>query len=117
MLKKGVGEPADSAAGFRDVSLGYDKVAALIGSSKPNVKGLLEALQRKLAIEVVGEENSRIRQCRTYRVFSQADILRRRRSRLWVVPGRGPGVVGRGSDFSKKVPGPNTKAEIPAAAC
>ena len=79
------GEPADSAAGFRDVSLGYDKVAALIGSSKPHVKRLLEALLRKLAIEVVGEENSRIRQGRTYRVYSQADTLRRRREAgyLW----------------------------------
>ena len=40
---------------------------------------------RKLAIEVVGEENSRIRQGRTYRVYSQAEILRRRREAgyLW----------------------------------
>jgi hypothetical protein len=49
------------------------------------VRRLVEALPRKLATEVVGEENSRLRQGRTYRVYSPAEILRRRREAgyLW----------------------------------
>jgi hypothetical protein len=74
-----LGGAADCADAFRDVSIGYDKLADLAGGSKPHVKRLLEALQRKLAIEVVGAENSGARQGKSYRVYGAPEILRRRR--------------------------------------
>jgi hypothetical protein len=45
----------------------------------------VKALQRKLAIEVVGTENSGARRGKTYRVYGAAEILRRRREAgyLW----------------------------------
>jgi hypothetical protein len=74
-----LGGPAERADAFREVSIGYDKLAALAGGSKPHVKRLVEALQRKLAIEVVGAENSGARRGKTYHVYGAAEILRRRR--------------------------------------
>ena len=75
---------------FRDVSIGYDKLAALVGGSKRNVQRLTESLLRKLAIQIIRAEDSGIRQGKTYRVYSMTEILRRRREvgYTWVLRNR-----------------------------
>src|SRR5438045_8317031 len=69
----------------RDVSIGYDKLAVLARASKRHLQRLTASLAEKLALEVVGQENSRLRQGKTYRVYGIAEILRRRREAgyLW----------------------------------
>ena len=64
---------------FRDVSIGYDKLAALVGGSERNVQRSTESLLRKLAIQIICAEDSGIRQGKMYRVYSMTEILRRRR--------------------------------------
>jgi hypothetical protein len=73
------GGPPDRKDEFRDVSIGYDKLAALIGGSKRNVQRLAESLIRKLAIQIVRSEDSGTRLGKTYRVFGMAEILKRRK--------------------------------------
>lgn len=70
---------------YRDVSIGYDKLAALARASKRTVQRLVEILIEKLAIEAVAAENSAIRQGKTYRVYGTPEIERRRREAgyLW----------------------------------
>jgi hypothetical protein len=73
------GGPPDRKDEFRDVSIGYDKLAALVGGSKRNVQRLAESLVRKLAIQIIRVEDSGTRQGKTYRVFGMAEVLRRRK--------------------------------------
>jgi hypothetical protein len=76
--------PPDRQDEYRDVAIGYDKLAALVGGSKRNIQRLAEILKRKLAIEVVREEKSGLRQGKTYRVYGMAEILRRRKEAGYV---------------------------------
>jgi hypothetical protein len=82
--------PPDSPDPYRDVTIGYDKLAALVGGSKRNMQRLAEILQRKLALEVLREENSGLRQGKTYRVYGMAEILRRRNEAgyVWIFRNR-----------------------------
>lgn len=74
-----VGGPPDRKDAYRDVTIGYDKLAAQTRGSKRNVQRLVEILKRKLAIEVLLEEDSGRRQGKTYRIYGMAEVLRRRR--------------------------------------
>jgi hypothetical protein len=75
---------------YRDVTIGYDKLAALVRTSKRTVQRLGQSLQRKLAIEVLQPENCGIRQGKTYRVYGTAEVLRRRMEAgyLWSLSNR-----------------------------
>lgn len=75
---------------FRDVTIGYDRLAATVGGSKRNVQRLVESLLQKFAIQILRAEDSGIRQGKTYRVYSMTEILRRRREAgyTWVLRNR-----------------------------
>jgi hypothetical protein len=75
---------------FRDVTIGYDRLAAVMGGSKRNVQRLVESLLQKYAIQILRAEDSGIRQGKTYRVYSMTEILRRRRDAgyTWVLRNR-----------------------------
>jgi hypothetical protein len=85
-----LGGPAETEDPYRDVSIGYDKLAALARAFKGTIHRLTKTLTQKLAIEVVGVENSALRQGKTWRVYGAAEILRRRREAgyLWTVRDR-----------------------------
>ena len=85
-----LGGTPDRRDQFRDVTIGYDRLAAVLGGSKRNVQRLLESLLQKFAIEVLRAEDSGIRQGKMYRVYSMTEILRRRRDAgyTWVLRNR-----------------------------
>ena len=70
----GDGEEAD-----RTVRIGYQRLAQRTRLSWVSVKANLRTLERKLAIEVTGCENSATREGKCYLVYSPAAILERRR--------------------------------------
>jgi hypothetical protein len=80
---------SDSADRF--TRIGYDRLAKITGLSWVSVKANLRSLQRKLAIDVVANENSATQEGKAYRVYSRRVILeRRRRAGLeWVRRTRG----------------------------
>jgi hypothetical protein len=74
-----LGGPPDRKDEYRDVSVGYDKLAAQVSASKRNMQRILDTLRQKLAIEMIRPEVSGLRQGKTYRVYGMGEILRRRR--------------------------------------
>ena len=79
------------ASGDRTVRIGYHRLAQMTRLSWVSVKNNLRSLERKLAIEVTGSENSATREGKCYRVYSRTSILeRRKRAGLeWVRRSRG----------------------------
>jgi hypothetical protein len=75
----------------RTIQIGYDRLGSLANVNWKTAKSCLKTLEEKLAIEVIGAENSNERTGRTYRVYSFTAILERRRvaGMEWVEKGRG----------------------------
>jgi hypothetical protein len=63
----------------RAVTIGFGVMASLVGLSESNARINLRSLLAKLAVEEIGEYNCERSQGRTYRIFNEAEILRRRR--------------------------------------
>lgn len=75
----------------RTIQIGYDRLAALANVNWKTAKSCLKSLEEKLAIDLIGAENSNERTGKTYRVHSFTAILERRRAAgmEWVEKGRG----------------------------
>jgi hypothetical protein len=79
------------ADGDRMIRIGYQRLAQMARLSWVSVKANLRTLEKKLAIEVIGSENSATREGKCYLVYSRSAILeRRKRAGLeWVRRTRG----------------------------
>jgi hypothetical protein len=77
--------------GDRAIRVGYHRLARMTRLSWVSVKSNLRTLEKKLAIEITGSENSATREGKSYRIYSPASILeRRKRAGLeWVRRTRG----------------------------
>lgn len=80
-----------SANEDRTIRIGYHRLAQMTRLSWVSVKNNLRSLERKLAIEVTGSENSATREGKSYRVYARAAILERRKlaGLEWVRRSRG----------------------------
>ena len=63
----------------RTITIGFGAMAKLVGLSESNARINLRSLIAKLAVEEIAEYNCERSVGRTYRVFGEAEILRRRR--------------------------------------
>jgi len=63
----------------RTITIGFGAMANLVGLSESNARINLRSLLAKLAVEEIAEYNCERSQGRTYRIFNEAEILRRRR--------------------------------------
>jgi hypothetical protein len=63
----------------RTITIGFGAMAKLVGLSESNARINLRSLIAKLAVEEIAQYNCERSVGRTYRVFSEAEILRRRR--------------------------------------
>jgi hypothetical protein len=81
----------DLADADRTIRIGYHRLAQMTRLSWVSVKTNLRTLERKLAIQVTGSENSATREGKCYLVYSRSSILeRRKRAGLeWVRRTRG----------------------------
>ena len=61
-------------------SLGYDRIARLVRLNEKSVRVLIPKLIAKKILEVIAAEDSASRQGRTYRIFSDEEILARQRA-------------------------------------
>jgi hypothetical protein len=75
----------------RSIRIGYHRLAQMTRLSWVSVKNNLRTLEKKLAIEVTGSENSATREGKSYRVYSRLAILERRKKAgmEWVRRSRG----------------------------
>jgi len=75
----------------RTIRIGYHRLAQLTRLSWVSVKNNLRSLEKKLAIEVTGSENSATREGKCYRIYARKTILERRRQAglEWVRRSRG----------------------------
>jgi hypothetical protein len=75
----------------RTVRIGYHRLAQMTRLSWVSVKSNLRSLEKKLAIDVTGSENSATREGKSYRVYSPAATLERRKKAgyEWVRRSRG----------------------------
>jgi hypothetical protein len=75
----------------RSVRIGYHRLAQMTRLSWVSVKSNLRSLEKKLAIEVTGSENSATREGKSYRIYSPAATLERRKKAgfEWVRRSRG----------------------------
>ena len=69
---------SDLADADRTIRIGYHRLAQMTRLSWVSVKANLRTLERKLAIEVTGSENSATREGKCYLVYSRSSILERR---------------------------------------
>jgi hypothetical protein len=72
-----IAQPYDEIS--RAVTIGFGAMANLVGLSESNARINLRSLLAKLAVEEIGEYNCERSQGRTYRIFNETEILRRRR--------------------------------------
>jgi hypothetical protein len=63
----------------RSVRIGYHRLANLTRLSWVSVKANLRSLEKKLAIEVIGAENSATREGKCYLIYTRSSILERRK--------------------------------------
>jgi len=63
----------------RAITIGFGAMARLVSLSESNARINLRSLIAKLAIEEIGAYNCERSVGRTYRIFTEAEILRRRR--------------------------------------
>jgi hypothetical protein len=91
VLWKASSPVSDLANADRTIRIGYHRLAQMTRLSWVSVKANLRTLEKKLAIEVTGSENSATREGKTYLVYSRPAILeRRKRAGLeWVRRTRG----------------------------
>jgi hypothetical protein len=82
---------AEAESEDRTIRLGYHRLAQMTRLSWVSVKFNLRSLEKKLAIEVTGSENSATREGKSYRVYSRPAILERRKKAglEWVRRSRG----------------------------
>jgi hypothetical protein len=85
------GLPVDTGTEDRTIRIGYHKLAQLTRLSWVSVKSNLRSLEKKLAIEVIGSENSATQEGKRYRIYAAATILQRRKRAglVWVRRTRG----------------------------
>jgi hypothetical protein len=83
----------------RTIRIGYHRLSGMTRLSWVSVKANLRTLEKKLAIEVTGSENSATREGKCYLVYSRPAILeRRRRAGLeWVRRTRGVELLSQAS--------------------
>jgi hypothetical protein len=79
-VKFGRSEPEGSTL----LDIGLSQLCMILGTDHKNVKRLVGSLRDKLALEIVREPDYRRAIPTCYRIFSQAQILERRRSAGWV---------------------------------
>jgi len=70
---------SEQAEADRTIRIGYHRLAQMTRLSWVSVKANLRTLERKLAIEVTGSENSATREGKCYLVYSRSSILVRRK--------------------------------------
>ena len=89
----------DGMDGDRAIRIGYHRLAQMTRLSWVSVKANLRTLEKKLAIEVTGSENSATREGKRYLVYSRPAILeRRKRAGLeWVRRTRGVELLSQAS--------------------
>lgn len=89
----------EPASGDRTVRIGYHRLAQMTRLSWVSVKNNLRSLEKKLAIEVTGSENSATREGKCYRVYSRQAILERREKDglVWVRRSRGVELLREGT--------------------
>ena len=63
----------------RVLRIGYHRLAKMTRLSWVSVKSNLRTLEKKLAIEITGSENSATREGKSYRIYSKPAILERRK--------------------------------------
>jgi hypothetical protein len=63
----------------RTIRIGYHRLAQMTRLSWVSVKSNLRSLEKKLAIDVIGSENSATREGKSYRVYSSSAVLERRK--------------------------------------
>lgn len=63
----------------RSLTIGFGAMTRLVGLSESNARINLRNLIGKLAVEEIAEYNCELSVGRTYRIFNEAEILRRRR--------------------------------------
>ncbi len=82
----------------RTIRIGYHRLAQMTRLSWVSVKANLRTLEKKLAIEVTGSENSATREGKRHLVYSRASILTRRKvaGLEWVRRTRGVELLSRG---------------------
>jgi hypothetical protein len=75
----------------RTIRIGYHRLAQMTRLSWVSVKNNLRSLEKKLAIEVTGSENSATREGKCYRIYARPAILERRKQAglEWVRRSRG----------------------------
>jgi hypothetical protein len=66
------------------LDIGLSQLCMILGSDHKNVKRLIGSLRDKLALEIVRQPDYRRAIPTCYRIFSQAQVLERRRSVGWV---------------------------------
>jgi len=69
----------EEPGGGRILSMGYDRLARLVGLDEKSVRQLIPRLAAKQVLEIVAPENCATRQGKTYRIFSFDQILERQR--------------------------------------
>ncbi len=96
-LWKAASPVSESVNADRTIRIGYHRLAQMTRLSWVSVKANLRSLEKKLAIDVIGSEDSATRQGKCYRVYSPPSILdRRRRAGLeWVRRTRGVELLAR----------------------
>jgi hypothetical protein len=83
----------------RSVRIGYHRLAQITRLSWVSVKANLRSLEKKLAIEVIGSENSASREGKCYLIYARSAIMERRKRAgfEWVRRTRGVELLKRGS--------------------
>lgn len=91
VLWKASSPVSDLVNADRTIRIGYHRLAQMTRLSWVSVKANLRTLEKKLAIEVIGSENSATREGKTYLVYSRPAILERRKKAglEWVRRSRG----------------------------
>jgi hypothetical protein len=94
----------DGTDEYRIVQIGYDRLARLTQMSWVSVKANLRSLDKKLALEVIATENSASREGKTYKVYSNAVILERRRNAglEWVRKTRGVKLISAPAEYKTR---------------
>jgi hypothetical protein len=85
------GVPLEPSSDDRTIRIGYHRLAQMTRLSWVSVKSNLRSLEKKLAIDVIGSENSATQEGKRYRIYAaSAILLRRKRAGLvWVRRTRG----------------------------
>jgi hypothetical protein len=94
----------DGTDAYRIVQIGYDRLARLTRLSWVSAKANLRSLEKKFAIETIAVENSASREGKTYKIYSNAVILERRRKAglEWVRKTRGVKLIPAPTEYKTR---------------